>query len=485
MDFWGEPVRAGELLDDTWELKRLIGKGGMAEVWSAADVRRGGEAAVKFLRPDIEDLRCLDPQELEEETVALRGRFRREARFLAELRHPGIPEFYGQGSHRGLPYLVMQLIDGLSLHAFLARCAPLPLSSAAAVAVQVADALVCAHIRPLVHRDLKPHNIMLSAEGVAVLIDFGIAKPLGAHVTNYTRQGSTLGSRGYQAPEQILEKEPMTRTDIYAFGCICYELFTGSRPFVAADHHTLNDMHLKSEPLAPSLHGAGVPSELDELILRMLAKSPQERPDAVEALETFRSMAPRSGDPAPSPRLVPDPTAPFRSPRTSPTGPGRPAPDAEEWLDPSEVADLCDAASLEIEENAPADAVGRLAELAPRVRAEWGVRRPVVVRVWRIAAEGLRLAGECGGAARLYDGLAGELGPGDGENAVAARAVARLRAAECRLAFGEIDAALRVIADCLSLAGELPAQLAERITDVCSEVTVDVEERCADPDAGD
>ncbi|MGW1541385.1 hypothetical protein ACWCPM_14305 [Streptomyces sp. NPDC002309] len=253
---------------------------------------------------------------------------------------------------------------------------------------------------------------------------------------------------------------------------------------VSVAFHCCRDMHLKAEPLAPSLHGAGVPPELDELILRMLAKSPQERPDAGEALEAFRPLAPRSGDPAPRPRLVPDPTAPFRSPRTSSARPARPAPEAEEWLDPSDVADLCDAASREIEENAPAEAVGRLAELASRVRAEWGVRRPVVARVWRIAAEGLRLAGECGDAAKLYDGLAGELEPGDGENAVAARAVARLRAAECRLAFGEIDAALRVITDCLSLAGELPAQLAKRITDVCSEVTVDVEERCADPDAG-
>lgn len=182
----------------------------------------------------------------------------------------------------------------------------------------------------------------------------------------------------------------------------------------------------------------------------MLAKSPQERLDAGEALAVLRSVAPRSGDPAPRPRLVPDPTALFRSPRTSSIRrPGRPTPDAEEWLDPSEVAGLCDAASLEVEENAPAEAVGRLAELAPRVRAEWGVRRPVVARVWRIAAEGLRLAGECGDAARLYDGPAGELEPGDGENAVAARAVAQLRAAECRLAFGEIDAALRVIEECL------------------------------------
>jgi len=101
------------------------------------------------------------------------------------------------------------------------------------------------------------------------------------------------------------------------------------------------------------------------------------------------------------------------------------------------------------------------------------------------ASQGRQEAGECGDAAKLYDGLAGELEPVGGENAVVARAVARLRAAECRLAFGEIDAALRVIADCRTLAAQLPAELAAQITCVCSEVTVDAEERCADPDAWD
>lgn len=483
---WGEPARAGDVLRGLWELRSLLGKGGMAEVWSAVDTRSGHRVAVKFLRPDTEDLRHLDTRELHAEIEALRGRFRRESGFLRELRHPGIPEFFGDGTHRGLPYFVMRLVEGKTLHAFLTEYAPLPPSSAAAVVAQVADALVCAHTKPLVHRDLKPHNIMLSADGSAVLIDFGIAKPLGTDATSYTRQGSTLGSRGYQAPEQILAKEPTDRTDIYALGCICYELFTGSRPFVAADDHTLNDMHLKAAPLAPSLHGAHLEPELDELILSMLAKAPQDRPDAKEVRDAFRLLAPRRGAPAPRPRLVPDPTAPFRLSRPMPRvaevqSCGEDA--GEQWLDRAEVEELCEAASAEIAAGNPADAVRRLAGLAPRARAEWGVRRPLVSRVWRVAADGLRLAGQCGEAATLYDGLAGDLVPSRGDDGVLARATARLRAAECRLAYGRPDAALRVLDECRSLAATLPEAMAAKLIEVCDEVAVDLDERGAGPEA--
>ncbi|MFF8841408.1 serine/threonine-protein kinase [Streptomyces sp. NPDC015127] len=490
MDVWGEPVRVGDVLRGVWELTSLLGKGGMAEVWSAVDIRSGNRVAVKFLRPDTEDLRHLDALELQTEIEALRGRFRREAGLLRELRHPGIPEFFGEGTHLGLPYFVMRLVEGKTLHTFLTEHAPLPPSSAAAVAAQVADALVCAHTKPLVHRDLKPHNIMLAADGSAVLIDFGIAKPLETHATSYTRQGSTLGSRGYQAPEQILAKEPTTRTDIYALGCICYKLFTGSRPFVAADDHTLNDMHLKKEPLAPSLHGANVPPDLDDLILRMLAKAPQDRPVAEAVRQAFRSLAPRPGDPAPRPRLVPDPTAPFRlsrrAERLADTGFGDTCSGGEEedqWLDGAEVEELYESASAEVAAGKPAEAVRRLAGLAARARDEWGVRRPLVARVWQVAADGLRLAGECGEAATLYDGLAGGLGPVGGDEGLLARATARLRAAECRLAFGQLDAAVRELDECRRLAMTLPETLARQLTEVCDEVAVDIDERVAGPEA--
>jgi serine/threonine protein kinase len=482
LDGTWEQVRTGEVLDGRYELDRPIGKGGMAEVWRATELATGRAVAVKFLRPDTEDLQQLDTRERLAEIETLRARFRREGALLAGLSHPGIPELYGRGTHRGLPYLAMRLVAGVTLHTLLKDHAPLILPAAVAVAAQVADALACAHQRPVVHRDLKPHNIMLSNDGVAVLIDFGIAKPLGANVTQYTRHGSTLGSRGYQAPEQILEREPTARTDVYALGCVYYRLFTGRAPFDADSTQLLNHHHLHDEPPAPGLHAAAIPPELDELVLRMLTKAPEGRPTIDEVRAVLSPMVPRPGDPAPRPRLHPDPTLPYRGPAGAPSEPEpvagheQPSDEEDEWLDPQDIERLCHQARDELLDGSPDEAVRRLAELAPRVREEWG-HRSLVREVWLLAAEGLRLAGDCGGAAPLYDELAHRLVRGDTPHERAERAVLRLRAAECRLAFGEIAAALTVIDETRTLTATLPAAQASRVDQVCREVAVDVAER--------
>ncbi|WP_340556980.1 serine/threonine-protein kinase [Streptomyces sp. GSL17-111] len=494
MELWPERIEAGEVLGDRYELVRVIGRGGMAEVWRGRDVVSGHAVAVKFLRPDTEDLQTLDTRELLSELDNLRGRFRREADLLGGLDHPGIPELYGQGLHHNVPYLAMRHVDGVTLHAFLADHSTLPMTVAAAVAAQVASALACAHVHPLVHRDLKPQNIMLSRQGIAVLIDFGIAKPLGTGVTRYTRRGSTLGSRGYQAPEQILEKEPTARTDIYALGCVAYELFTGRAPFLGDGARGLTDQHLHVEPAPPSWFVPAVPAVLDDLLLRMLAKDQQDRPYVEEVVDVLDTLVPRPGDPEPRPRLSPDPTRPFRVPgdaplptgRTPPAAPGA-GPDLEEWLDARTVQGLCAEAEDELDTGEPGKAVRRLATLAERARREWGVRRPLVRRVWWLAADGLRWSGDCGAAAALYEGLVGELIPGQGDVApgdVADRAVARLRLAECRLAFGEIGAALTALEESATTVRALPPDLAATVDAVRREVQIDVAERCADPEQG-
>ncbi|MFF3497309.1 serine/threonine-protein kinase [Streptomyces sp. NPDC002795] len=485
MNMGSQEMRAGDVFAGRYELIEPIGKGGMAQVWRAKELPTGRDAAVKVLRPDSEDLEQLDTQEQLAELDMLRGRFRREATLLGRLRHPGIPELYGQGSHQGMPYLAMRLVTGLTLHKFLAEHAPLPLAVAAAVAAQVADALACAHTHPVVHRDLKPQNIMISDEGVGTLLDFGIAKPLESGATQYTRHGSTLGSRGYQAPEQILEKEPTALTDIYCFGCVCYELFAGRPPFVIDNEKGLIEQHLRATPLPPSLYAAGIPEVLDDLILRMLSKRPERRPAVGEVLDVVSSFTPRQGDPEPRPRLHPDPTAPFRLPAAAPAErPAAPPPSSsgyEEWLDAREIEGLCEAAEGEIDAGVPDDAVRRIAGLAHRVRKEWGSRRPLVQRVWSLAAEGLRLAGDCGAAADLYRGIADGLVHGDGPEARAERGILRLRVAECRLAFGEIEAAIGVIEETGYLAARLPAPLGARVDVVLREVELDVTERLAEP----
>jgi serine/threonine protein kinase len=493
VDTGSQVMRVGEIVGRRYELAESVGMGGMAQVWRARDLVAEREVAVKFLRPDFEDLRRLDAQERTAELDVLRARFRREATLLGRLDHPGVPELYEQGSHQGMPYLVMRYVTGVTLHRFLTRHAPLPLTVAIAVAVQVADALACAHTLPVVHRDLKPQNIMISDEGVVVLLDFGIAKPLGVGVTQYTRHGSTLGSRGYQAPEQILEKEPTTRTDIYSFGCVCYELFAGRPPFVPDETRGLIEQHLKVDPLPPGLYAAGIPETVDGLILRMLAKDPERRPAVGEVLDVLRPLGPCPGDPEPRPRLHHDPTAPLRLPKDRPPehrsqSPAQSASAShtladEEWLDAHAVERLCASAEREIHDGDPDDAVQRLADLADRARSEWGSRRPLVRRVWQLAAEGLRLAGDCGGAARLYQGIADDLVRGDGPQERADRTVLRLRVAECRLAFGEVEAAIGVVEAAGRVAAGLPASLAARVEEVRREVDTDVTERLAGPSA--
>ncbi|MER7225958.1 serine/threonine-protein kinase [Streptomyces rubradiris] len=489
MDSGSQEFRAGEVVEGRYELAESIGKGGMAQVWRAADRETGLDVAVKFLRPDSEDLRQLDTLARQEELDVLRARFRRETMLLGRLDHPGIPELYGHGSHRGMPYMAMRHVPGVNLHKFLGEHGPLTLTVAAAVAAQVADALACAHTLPVVHRDLKPQNIMISDDGVAVLIDFGIAKPLGMGVTQYTRHGSTLGSRGYQAPEQILEKEPTTRTDVYCFGCVCYELFVGRPPFVADGTKGMVEQHLHDDPLPLAVHAAGIPGSLDDLVLRMLAKAPERRPTVEEVREVLAALTPRPGDPEPRPRLKRDPTAPFRLPRERPIRrqPPAPSPSApaahDEWLDARAVEKLCDEAQREIHDGDPDHAVRRLEGLAERARDEWGSRRPLVRRVWELTAEGLRLAGECGPAARFYESIASELVHGDGPEERACRAVLRLRAAECRLAFGEIEEAIAAVEAAGHVAAGLPASLAARVEEVRREVDLDVTERLAGPES--
>ena len=493
----------GDLIDGRYELTESLGKGGMAHVWRAREVFPGHEApenhevaagrevAVKFLRHDSEAFYALDPEERAAELAVRNARFRREATLLGTLDHPGITELYGSGSHRGVPYIAMRLVTGVSLRTFLDEHTPLPLMSAIAVAVQMAGALACAHTLPVVHRDLKPPNIMIDDEGAVVLIDFGIAKPLRADATRYTAHGSTLGTRGYLAPEQLLEREPTARTDVYCFGCVFYELLTGRPPFPLGAESGLTERHLYEDPLPPSVYAAGVPEAIDDLVIRMLAKQPGQRPPVDEVLAVLAPLGPRPGDPEPRPRTHPDPTAPLRrpadrAPRThrAPATPPvtSPVADEEDWLDARAVELLCTRAESEIAAGEPGDAVGRLRELAKRVRAEWGTRRPLVRRVWRGAADGLRLAWDFGSAARLYQGIDNTLLHGDGPAERAERAVVRLRLAECLLAFGDLDAAVATVDAAGRTAAGLPGEHAVQVESVRREVDVQLSARLADAD---
>ncbi len=301
-----------------------------------------------------------------------------------------------------------------------------------------------------------------------------------------------MGSRGYQAPEQIKELEPTAKTDIYAFGCILYELLAGRLPFSLGMDSGLVENHLHHMPLPPSTFNKGVPGPLDDLVLWTLAKEQQDRPTAEQVRAALAPYTPRPGDPAPNPCTRPDPTASFRAPQPA-SGMPRPAalpqPSApvvsQEWLDRDAVERLCATAETEIGRAEPDAAVLALHGMAARVRGEWGSRRPLVRRVWSLTADGMRLAGERAQAAERYQEVLEKLVHGEGPAEQAERAVLRLRTAQCRLVFGEVEAAIAVVTAAGHTAAGLPPELAVRVEKVRQEVAVAVAERVADAPAGE
>ncbi|MDI3420607.1 serine/threonine-protein kinase [Streptomyces luteolus] len=496
MDADAYTPEAGDVIDGRYELIEPLGKGGMAQVWRAGNFTAGeagprcSDVAVKFLRHDSEALSALDPHERESELAVRNARFRREADLLGSLDHPGIPQLYASGTHQAMPYMVMRLVDGVNLRTFLDEHSPLPLGTALAVAVQATMALECAHTLPVVHRDLKPANIMIDSAGSVVVIDFGIAKPLRADATRYTAHGSTLGTRGYLAPEQLLERTPTARTDVYCFGCIFYELLTGRPPFPLGQDSGLTEKHLKETPLPPSVYAAGVPDLIDDLVLRMLAKRPEERPTMTEVMTLLTPFAPRPGDAEPRPRTHPDPTAPLRLPELqrpplhhpSPSAPAdSPAPADGYWLDQREIEDLCVRAEAEIASGKPGDSTARVQGLTERVRDEWGERRPIVRRVWRTAADGFRLLSDHGSAADIYATIVADMIREDGPTERAERARIRLRRALCHLSFGDLSTAISAVEEAGRTAAGLPPDLAAELEELRIDVDTQLGARLMDP----
>jgi len=209
-----------------YQIEALLGAGGMGEVYRARDTRLNRTVAIKVLPKAL----ARDPQ--------FRARFEREAHAVAALAHPHICTLYDIGQHDGVDFLVMEYLEGETLSARLER-APLYLDAALALAVDVADALAAAHGSGIVHRDLKPGNILVTKSG-AKLVDFGLAKPAAPVTTadvdptrdqHLTEQGTILGTAQYMAPEQLEGKPSDARSDIFSFGAVLYEMFTGKKAF--------------------------------------------------------------------------------------------------------------------------------------------------------------------------------------------------------------------------------------------------------------
>jgi serine/threonine protein kinase len=258
-------MQAGLKLSRRYALQALLGSGGMGEVWRAVDEQLDRPVAVKVLREDL-----VDPE--------LAARFRREARIAARLQHPGITVVHDVGSDDGHLFIVMELLHGRDLAAMLAEApAGLPTDVAVSLAIQAAEALQAAHAAHIVHRDLKPANLFVLNGGRLKICDFGIAWAVDS-ATHLTATGQAIGTPAYMSPEQCQGQEVDERSDLYSLGCVLYELLTGQPPFTGGQPLSIMLQHLNAAPAAPRTIRPNIPSELDRLVLELLAKDPVRRP---------------------------------------------------------------------------------------------------------------------------------------------------------------------------------------------------------------
>ena len=274
--------RLGRALGPNYEVRSLVGRGGFAEVYEVWDGNLERRLAAKVLNPDI----AWTPGNLE--------RFKQEARTVARLNDPAILPIHFVGDVEGLAYYVMPFVEGTSLADLIAGGGPMPPEEAVPIAKTVLQALAHAHSVGLIHRDIKPDNVMLeSGTGKALLVDFGIAKILDPEkASNLTQAGFTIGTPHYMSPEQALAQPIDARSDLYSLGAMLFEMVTGEKPFEADTSQEVVSMHVTEPPRHPSEVKEGIPEPLSAVILRCLEKTPLDRfQSAEEVLEALGEEA--------------------------------------------------------------------------------------------------------------------------------------------------------------------------------------------------
>lgn len=251
------------LIHERFQIDSLIARGGMAIVYKGTDLTLGRTVAIKILSEDL----AQDPSFV--------ARFRLEAQAAASLTHPNIVAVYDTGSDGDTHYIVMEYLEGRTLHQILNEDGTIPPVEVASIGAEVAQALSEAHEKGIVHRDVKPGNIMIGRGGTAKVMDFGIAK--AATAGNLTQVGSILGTVAYLSPEQARGEPVDGRSDIYSLGALLYQMLTGKLPLKGETYvemvHKLNS----EDPTSPSLANPDVPAGLDAVVMRALAKDPADR----------------------------------------------------------------------------------------------------------------------------------------------------------------------------------------------------------------
>ena len=270
----GEP-KTGDTFG-RWTLGDQLGEGGMGRVFRAID-GNGDEAAVKIVKADLARDRIF------------RRRFDREASIAQRVEHPHVVPVIDKGEQDGLPYLAQVFVRGGSLEERILREGKLPLAEAVRICTAVASGLDALHEQGLIHRDVKPANILLGNDGTPYITDFGLAKDRDASVI--TKTGQALGSMDYMSPEQIRGEEVSAQSDVYGLGCVLFECLAGQPPFFDRKGMRILWAHLQEDPPDPAAGRDDVPEDVTWALLKALAKEPDQRPPTATAYASMVRIA--------------------------------------------------------------------------------------------------------------------------------------------------------------------------------------------------